>query len=61
MAETLARRLNDQRRLGRAFAYLAEYFRMTGEPVRAVESGERALALATALGDFASRSWRPTS
>ena len=53
IAETLARRLNDQRRLGRAFAYLAEYFRMTGEPARAVESGERALALATALGDFA--------
>ena len=53
MAETLARRLNDQRRLGRAFAYLAEYFRVTGEPWRAIESGEHALALATALGDFA--------
>jgi tetratricopeptide (TPR) repeat protein len=52
MAETLARRLNDQRRLGRTFAYLAEYFRVTGEPGRAVESGEHALALATALGDF---------
>jgi len=52
MAETLARSLNDQRRLGRAFAYLSEHFRMTGEPVRAIESGERALALATALGDF---------
>ena len=52
MAETLARRLHDQRRLGRAFAYLADYFRVTGEPWRAVESGEHALALATALGDF---------
>jgi tetratricopeptide (TPR) repeat protein len=52
MAETLARRLNDQGRLGRAFAYLTEYFRMTGEPARAIESGERALALATTLGDF---------
>jgi class 3 adenylate cyclase/DNA-binding winged helix-turn-helix (wHTH) protein/tetratricopeptide (TPR) repeat protein len=52
MAETLARRLNDQRRLGRTFAYLADYFRVTGEPGRAVESGEHALALATALGDF---------
>ncbi|HSX77216.1 MAG TPA: tetratricopeptide repeat protein, partial [Candidatus Saccharimonadia bacterium] len=52
-AETLARRLNDQRRLGRAFAYQAEYFRMTGESERAVEAGEDALALATALGDFA--------
>jgi tetratricopeptide (TPR) repeat protein len=52
MAETLARRLNDERRLGRTFAYLADYFRVTGEPGRAVESGEHALALATALGDF---------
>jgi tetratricopeptide (TPR) repeat protein len=52
-AETLAAALNDQPRLGRACAYLAEYFRMTGDSARAVESGERALALATALGDFA--------
>jgi tetratricopeptide (TPR) repeat protein len=52
IAETLARSLNDQRRLGRAFAYMAEHFRLTSEPVRAIESGERALALATALGDF---------
>jgi tetratricopeptide (TPR) repeat protein len=52
LAETLARRLNDQRRLGRTFAYLADYFRVTAEPGRAVESGEHALALATALGDF---------
>ena len=34
------------------FAYLAEYFRATGEAWRAIESGEHALALATALGDF---------
>jgi tetratricopeptide (TPR) repeat protein len=51
-AETLAAALNDQRRLGRAYAYLAEYFRLTGELDRAVESGERGLAVATALGDF---------
>jgi class 3 adenylate cyclase/tetratricopeptide (TPR) repeat protein len=51
-AETLAAALNDQRRLGRASAYLAEYFRLTGELDRAVASGERALAVATALGDF---------
>jgi class 3 adenylate cyclase/tetratricopeptide (TPR) repeat protein len=51
-AETLAAALNDQPRLGRACAYLAEYFRLTGDSARAVESGERALALATALGDF---------
>jgi tetratricopeptide (TPR) repeat protein len=53
LAETLARRLHDQRRLGQAFAYLAEYFRLTGAAAHAVTSGERALALALALGDFA--------
>ncbi len=52
-AETLAAAMNDQPRLGRACAYLAEYFRMTGDSARAVESGGRALTLATALGDFA--------
>ena len=52
IAETLARRLNDQGRLGRAFAYLTEYFRMTGDLARAIESGEHALALATTRGDF---------
>jgi tetratricopeptide (TPR) repeat protein len=52
-AQTLAEALHDEPRLGRAYAYLAEYFRMTGDSARAVESGERALALATALGDFA--------
>ncbi|HSF29199.1 MAG TPA: adenylate/guanylate cyclase domain-containing protein, partial [Candidatus Tectomicrobia bacterium] len=51
-AQTIAATLNDQRRLGQAWAYLAEYFRLTGELDRAVESGKRALALATALGDF---------
>ena len=34
IAETLARRLNDHRRLGQAFAYLAEYFRLTGAAAR---------------------------
>jgi class 3 adenylate cyclase/tetratricopeptide (TPR) repeat protein len=52
-AQTLAEALHDERRLGQAYAYLAEYFRLTGALDRAVESGERALALATALRDFA--------
>jgi class 3 adenylate cyclase/tetratricopeptide (TPR) repeat protein len=52
-ARSLAEALHDKPRLGRAYAYLAEYFRMTGDSARAVESGERAVALATALGDFA--------
>ena len=50
-AQTLAEALHDPRRLGRACAYLTEYFRQTGALDRAVESGERALA--TAPGDFA--------
>ena len=41
-AESLAAARNDQPRLGRACAYLAEYFRMTGDSARAVEFGERA-------------------
>jgi tetratricopeptide (TPR) repeat protein len=51
-AENLARALHDQRRLGRAFAYMTEYFRMTGKLDRAVASGERALALALHFQDF---------
>jgi class 3 adenylate cyclase/tetratricopeptide (TPR) repeat protein len=51
-AETLAEALHDQRRLGRACAYLTESFRLMGALDRAIDSGERALALATALGDF---------
>jgi tetratricopeptide (TPR) repeat protein len=50
-AQTLAEVLRDERRLGQACAYMAEYFRMTGNAAHAVESGERALTLATALGD----------
>jgi class 3 adenylate cyclase/tetratricopeptide (TPR) repeat protein len=50
-AQTLAEALHDERRLGRAFAYLTEYFRMTGDAASAIASGERARTLATALGD----------
>ena len=52
-AQALAEVLHDERRLGQACAYLAEYYRMMGDSVRAVEFGERALDLATALGNFA--------
>jgi hypothetical protein len=51
-AEALAQVLDDRPRLGQAFAYQSEYCRMTGEAVRAVETGERALALATVLERF---------
>ncbi len=52
-AETLAMALGDRSRLGRIFAYLTETFRMMGDPERAVESGQRALAVSVELDDFA--------
>jgi tetratricopeptide (TPR) repeat protein len=44
--------LDDHRRLGRVSGYMAAYFWAMGEPDRAIVSSQRALALATALGDF---------
>ncbi|MBI2206690.1 MAG: sigma 54-interacting transcriptional regulator [Candidatus Rokubacteria bacterium] len=52
-AEALALQLDDQRRLGRLSAYMANYYFMTGDQGRALESGQRALAIATRLDDFA--------
>jgi class 3 adenylate cyclase/tetratricopeptide (TPR) repeat protein len=54
-AETLATDLDDSRRLGRVSAYMASHFSSTQtyDQARAVEYGERALALAAASGDFA--------
>ncbi len=51
-AETLATALDDQRRLGQVFAFMTQYFRMTGDPDRAIESGEKALDIAR---------WQPNS
>ncbi|HEY3066955.1 MAG TPA: sigma 54-interacting transcriptional regulator [Methylomirabilota bacterium] len=51
-AERLAQALDDERRLGRVYAYLTDYFRLAGDTARAIESGERALAIADALDDF---------
>jgi tetratricopeptide (TPR) repeat protein len=51
-AESLAEGLADRGRLGRASAYLTAYFRQAGDLDRSVRCGERALALATAAGDF---------
>lgn len=51
-AEPLAERLDDQRRLGWIACYKATYFSMTGDPDRAVESGQRALAIAEAIGQL---------
>ena len=52
-AERLAASLDDPRRLGWVSAYLSPYFSNTGDQDRAVETGQRALAIATASGDFA--------
>ncbi|PYN75335.1 MAG: hypothetical protein DMD96_28495 [Candidatus Rokuibacteriota bacterium] len=54
-AETLARTLDDQRRLGEASAYLIDYFRNMGDQDRAIGYGRQALAIADALGEFTLR------
>jgi DNA-binding NtrC family response regulator/tetratricopeptide (TPR) repeat protein len=51
-AETLAQALGDQRRLGQVFSYMSRQFRQIPDYDCAVASGERALAIAAALGDF---------
>jgi tetratricopeptide (TPR) repeat protein len=52
-AEGLAQTLEDQRRLGWVSAYLSPYFSNTGDQEHAIETGQRALDIATASGDFA--------
>src|SRR5262249_8563780 len=51
-AETLAKAIDDHRRLGRVSLYMTEYFRMEGDYDRAVASGQHALALAESVSDF---------
>jgi class 3 adenylate cyclase/tetratricopeptide (TPR) repeat protein len=51
-AEALTEALGDRRRLGRLAAYLTNYASLMGDQTRALEYGERALALASALADF---------
>lgn len=52
-AEVLASELQDQVRLGWASAYLSQYLWRMGDPHRAEEMDQRALAIAAARGDFA--------
>lgn len=52
-AETVAAALQDPRRLGRTASYLTHLFWMTGQPDPAIASGQRALALASSVSDFA--------
>jgi tetratricopeptide (TPR) repeat protein len=51
-AELLAQALGDQRRLGWIFSYLTRHLLPTAGYDRAIASGERALAIAVAVGDF---------
>jgi tetratricopeptide (TPR) repeat protein len=50
-AETLAEVLDDRQRLVRVSVYMTEYFKGMRDFDHAVEFGQRALALATTLGD----------
>src|SRR5262249_32783471 len=52
-AEPLASSLNDRPRLARVLSHLSMAFLTSGENVRALEVGERALSLATAQCDAA--------
>ncbi len=52
-AESLALALGDKWRLGRVLADMSSYFSREGEQERAVNAGERALAVATEMEDFA--------
>jgi tetratricopeptide (TPR) repeat protein len=52
-AETLAQALDGQHRLGWVSAYLSPYFSNLGDQDHAIETGQRALTIARASGDFA--------
>jgi class 3 adenylate cyclase/tetratricopeptide (TPR) repeat protein len=52
-AERVAAALGDQRRMGQVAAYMTQDYWWTGQPDRAVASGQRALAIAGKLGDTA--------
>jgi DNA-binding SARP family transcriptional activator/tetratricopeptide (TPR) repeat protein len=52
-AERLARRLDDQRRIGRVSVYMSHLLHATGRPNEAREFGQRARVIAEALGDLA--------
>jgi DNA-binding winged helix-turn-helix (wHTH) protein/tetratricopeptide (TPR) repeat protein len=54
-AETMAQTLGDERRLGRIYCYMANYFQQTGAHQRGIEFGQRALSLAMTRGDVETR------
>jgi class 3 adenylate cyclase/tetratricopeptide (TPR) repeat protein len=50
-AARMAEQIGDEARLARAYSYLINYHYLRGEPTRALEYGERCLAIAERLGD----------
>ncbi len=50
-AEELAKALDDRPRLGRVFSFMSQYYRIMGDPRRAIVSGQRAVAIAKQVGD----------
>jgi class 3 adenylate cyclase/tetratricopeptide (TPR) repeat protein len=54
-AEGLATALGDHQRLGQLAVYMTGHFYLMGEHTRALESGQRAVAIAEALEDFGLR------
>lgn len=50
-AETLAQTLGDERRLGRVSSFLSNHRYLLGDPDGAIESGQRALAIAESVRD----------
>jgi tetratricopeptide (TPR) repeat protein len=51
-AEALSEAIDDQWRLGWVFSYLTQMLRLTGSADRAIETGQRAVAIAEARNDF---------
>lgn len=54
-AENLGKALDDHHRLGWVFAYMTEYFWLVGDHDRAIESGQRALAIVETSKDVAAQ------
>jgi predicted ATPase len=52
-AESLARGIGDEDRLGWVSSYLTQYYAVSGDPERGAEHGNRAMSIAESLGDFA--------
>ena len=53
VADTLSQAIGDQRRLGWVCDYMGSHFRNIGKYHEALEAGERSLAIARDVGDFA--------